>query len=266
MHDDTTPPPGVDTRTPSAARIYDYMIGGTDNYVVDRQAAESILKLAPATRDLGTYNRQFLQRVIGYMVTEAGIDQFIDIGSGLPTVDNVHQVAQRLNPAARVVYVDNDPTVLLHARALLNGSEQCAFLQADAREPDAILNTPETQRLIDLERPVGLLLAGVLHFIPPEDDPAGLVAAFTGALAAGSHVGISHASSEGAPQEVLDQIRLTYRNATAKLRLVPRDQIEKLFSGLRLVEPGVVEVQDWRPDTPRPSCELRVLGGVAVRD
>ena len=193
-------PDYVDVRQPSAARVYDYCLGGRENFKVDRDAADAVDAVQPGTKLIALINRAFLGRAVRYLAEEEGIDQFLDIGSGLPTKDNVHQVAQRANPQARVVYVDNDPLVLVHARAMLTSSPEgrTAYLDADLREPRAILDDPELTGVLDFSQPVGLLLVAVLHFIRDDDNPREILATLIDALAPGSFVVASHATYSSA--------------------------------------------------------------------
>jgi O-methyltransferase involved in polyketide biosynthesis len=256
-------PPGVDPTRPSPARVYDYALGGKDNYAVDRAAADSILKVAPEIRDLVVHNRRFLGRAVRY-AGECGIDQFIDLGTGLPTRENVHQVAQRVRPEARVVYVDNDPTVGMHAQALLCSDEQTTFLGADLREPDAILGAQETRRLIDFDRPVAILMVAILHFLGDAEEPAAIVSRFAGALAPGSLLVISHATNEGVAEAVRAQLDATYGNGPMAVFLRSHAEIIALFAGLPLVVPGLVDVSDWRSKRAAPPGRLRALGGAGA--
>jgi hypothetical protein len=253
------PPPGVDTTVPSPARIYDYLLGGRQHYAVDRHAAERILRLTPGSRTVARNNREFLRRVVVYMAHE-GIGQFLDIGSGLPTADNVHEVAQRAIPDARVMYVDNDPSVLMHARALLGDTSRTQFVHADTRDTAGILTS--AHGFLDLSRPVGLLLVSILPFIPDEDDPAGVVSALVGRLAPGSLVAVSHITDEGMDQAVLAQIEASYAGAAATPALRSREAIAAFLGGLDLVDPGLVEVEDWRPERVAQRCVPPVLGAV----
>ncbi|MDL4776617.1 MULTISPECIES: SAM-dependent methyltransferase [Thermomonosporaceae] len=256
-------PPGMDVIWPSPARTYDYFLGGRDNYAVDRQTADSILRMAPEIRDLALQNRAFLRRCVTHLTRDLGIDQFLDIGSGLPTADNVHEIALRSDPAARVVYVDSDPVVHLHSRALLKGAGSTGFLLADAREPETILTAPETRRLIDFGRPTAVLLVGVLDFIPDDDDPAAIVTAIAGHLPTGSHFVIVHATSDDAPPQLVERVTALYRGAAAQPHPRTRTAVQALFTGLDLLEPGLVDVQDWRPEKKVPIGTWRALAGVA---
>jgi hypothetical protein len=203
----------IDVTRPSAARVYDYFLGGAHNFEVDRQLAEQIARLTPNLAETMRANRRFLRRAVRFLVAE-GIDQFLDIGSGIPTVGNVHEVAQDANPAARVVYVDIDPVAVAHSRAILAGNERAGVLRADIREPERILAEAVALGLVDLNRPLAVVLAGVLHFIPDADDPAGIAARLRAPLAPGSFLLVSHATQDGQPPEVLEAQRLSARTAT----------------------------------------------------
>ena len=263
-------PPDIDITRPHPARIYDYMLGGKDNFAVDRDVADQVLTAWPAMRISARENRKFIGRAIRYLAGEAGIDQFLDVGSGLPTVANVHEVAQAVNPAARVVYADNDPLVLAHARALLTSSPEgrCAYIHADLREPEKILSDPVTQETLDFTRPVALILAAVVHFLLPEDDPARIIGTLVDALLPGSYVVASHGSTEYGSQEEADVV-LGIMQAGG-VRIAPRSSHDfghLVFDGLELVPPGVVLLPQWRPvrgSGPQPGArEVGSNAGVA---
>jgi SAM-dependent methyltransferase len=253
---------------PSPARMYSYFLGGKDHYPADREAAEQVIALSPEVRLFARHNRAFLRRVVRYLVTECGIGQFLDIGTGLPTSDNVHEVAQSVEPSARVVYADNDPLVLTHARALLANSPQgrTAYVQADLRDPESILGSPRLRDVLDLSKPVALMLVGVLHFIPDEDRPAEILATLIGALPAGSYLVASHTTTEYDP-EGWARIQRQYAGGGIPGQVRDSGDFARLaFSGLDLVPPGVVLVSEWRPDKPGPHpvpAEVSVCGGVA---
>jgi S-adenosyl methyltransferase len=265
-----TIPPEIDTTRPHSARIYDYMLGGKDNFAADRAVADQVLAAWPAMRISTRENRKFIGRAVRYLAGEAGIDQFLDIGSGLPTVANVHEVAQAINPAARVVYVDNDPLVLTHARALLTSSAagKCAYIQADLREPKKILSDPVTQETLDFTRPIGLILAAVVHFLLPEDEPKRIITALLDALPPGSYMVASHGSTEYGTQEEADVVLGIIQ--AGGVRVEPRSSYDfghLVFDGLELVPPGVVLLPEWRPaadGAPRPGGrEVGANAGVA---
>jgi S-adenosyl methyltransferase len=257
------PPPGVDVSVPSPARVYDYMLGGKDNFAVDREASDVVIRQAPAIADLAPANRDFLRRAVGFLAAECGVRQFLDIGAGLPTQNNVHQLARRHTPDFRVVYVDNDPVVRVHANALLTNDPGARFVEADLRAPQSIVGDPEVRGFLDFSQPIGLLLVAVLHFLRESDDPAGVVGRLVEALPAGSYLVISHVTTEEVPRLLRDLIEETYRGKPSPVILRPRDRIAELFGGLPLVDPGLVTIEDWRPDVQRSPGPLRILGGVA---
>src|SRR6266705_3750444 len=248
--------PGIDTTKPHTARIYDYYLGGKDNFAADRRTAEQAMESWPAVRTAVRENRAFLGRAVRFLVAEAGIRQFLDIGTGLPSANNVHEVAQGLVPSCRVVYVDNDPIVLAHARALLTSSAagKTAYIHADLREPEKILGAPALAATLDMTKPVALMLVGILHFIPDELNPGRAVATLVDALPSGSYVAASHGSPEFNPQGAAAWTR-TWRDSGVPFQLRTTDEVADLvFRGLDLVEPGLVVVSEWRPQStdPRP--------------
>ena len=258
---------GVDVTIPSVARMYDFYLGGKDNYAVDRQAVEQLDKVVPSTRVLAVNNRRFLRRAVHRLAEEYGIRQFLDHGSGLPTQNNVHQVAQSVDPESRVVYVDNDPIVLAHGRALLEENDNTAVIQADMRETDAVFAHPEVRRLLDFDQPVAALFVSVLHCIPDADDPAGLVRRVVERLAPGSFVVINQLVSEDPATR--DFVTRFMNEATHGNwgRVRQQDDVVRYFDGLEVLAPGLVEVTEWRPDSDlgpkQPSNEWIEFGGVA---
>jgi hypothetical protein len=260
----------INTSVPNPARIYDYLLGGKDNYPADREVADQVVAIAPVTLEVVRDNRAFLRRAVGFLTREAGIRQFIDLGSGLPTHGNVHEIAQSIAPDARVVYVDNDPMVVTHSRALLAGDNTVA-IQADLRDPDAILSDPEVRKLIDFERPIALLLLAILHFIPDDQDPTGIVARFRDALPPGSYLAISHGTRDiptrpdMTPAQMADmgtRVERLYQLPTAAFVTRTGAQIARFFDGLDLVDPGLVEIQRWRPDDQSSLLPGGFYGGV----
>ncbi|MFJ8043799.1 SAM-dependent methyltransferase [Kitasatospora sp. NPDC096147] len=256
----------IDVTTPSAARMYDWLLGGSNNYVADRLAGEELLKIAPSTRELALQNREFLMRVVEHIVREHRITQFIDHGSGLPTQDNVHQVAQRVNPESRVVYVDNDPIVLSHGRTLLRQDERVEILQTDMSDTDAIFGNERVTNLLDLSKPTAALFVSVLHCLPDEDDPAGLLRRTAERLTPGSVMVICQLVSED--QAVRDGVT-NLMKATARWGRVRTEQeVNAYFDGLEVKEPGLMDVTFWRPDgklLPRQRTrEWIEYGGLAV--
>ena len=244
---------------PSPARMYDYYLGGKDNYASDRQAAEEIYTQIPDLPEIARDNRAFLQRAVRAFA-ETGIRQFIDVGTGLPTQGNVHEIAQQVDPTSRVVYVDNDPIVLAHARALLTSNPQgaTAYIDADLRDPDVIFRHPDLRNLIDFDQPVGLLMIAVLHFITDEEDPWGLVSRYRSYLPAGSHIAIAHATNEDRPAEAVQKMTDVYKKASAPFNFRNRKQILAFFDGLNLLDPGLVPCPDWRRD---PNTKISLSAG-----
>jgi S-adenosyl methyltransferase len=228
--------------------VYDFFLGGAHNFAIDRQLAEAIAAMTPDVGDTMRANRAFLRRVVRYLVGR-GVTQFLDIGSGIPTVGNVHEVARRANPAARVVYVDIDPVAVLHSRAILGDDPLTTVIQADVRDVDAILGHPDTRRLLDLERPVAVLLLGVLHFVPDEDRPAEIVGRLRDAVSPGSYIALVNVTFEDQPPEVIEAQKLSSRTGTP-IHLRSRAELAEQLAGLSLVEPGLVHLPLWRPDSP----------------
>ncbi|NVI88484.1 SAM-dependent methyltransferase [Actinomadura sp. BRA 177] len=224
--------------------MYDYFLGGKDNYAADRAAAEKVLEALPTVEGVARANRAFLQRAVRF-VAGRGVDQFLDVGTGLPTQGNVHETARTVRPSARVVYVDNDPMVIVHARALTATDTRTSIVHADVRSPDAILDA--ARDLLDLSRPVCLLFVAVLHFLPDAEDPAGNMRRLIDAVPPGSHVIVSHAAAE---EQRNRNVGDTYRSQSASAPLVARtrDQVAALLDGLTVLDPGVVPLHEWRPD------------------
>jgi hypothetical protein len=254
--------PGFDPSVPNPARMYDYYLGGKDNFPADREAAELALSVVPFGREVARANRQFLVRAVMFMA-RSGIDQFIDLGTGLPTKPNVHEVARSIHPDARVLYVDNDPMVCTHAHALLATNDGVAAIEGDIREPQAILNDPVTCGLIDFTRPLGVLFVAVLHFLTDADKPWEQVAALRWRMVAGSMLAVSHITADGTPPDVQATIQDVYAEASAPAVFRTRQEIEGFFGGQHLVEPGLVDVGAWRSLRSSPSAPLRFIGGVA---
>jgi hypothetical protein len=262
-------PPQIDTSRPHPARVYDYFLGGKDNFAADREVARQALAVAPSFRTAVRENRAFLGRAVRYLAEEAGVTQFLDLGSGLPGVGNVHEVAQAVQPSARVVYVDNDPIVLAHGRALLASTPEgrCAYLQADIRDPEYILRHPLTTDTLDLERPVALLLTAVLHFFADEEEPGKIVETVLAALPSGSYVAASHGTGEYSPSLRVDGGVRAYQQGGMPVHMRDGSDFADLaFKGLTLVPPGVVVVSEWRRepgDIPPPADEVGINGAVA---
>ncbi|MER6991660.1 SAM-dependent methyltransferase [Saccharopolyspora hirsuta] len=241
----------VDLQTDRAhgARIYDYILGGKDNYAADRAAAEATLQVWPALPVHMRANREFMHRAARYLATECGVDQFLDIGTGIPTSPNLHEVVQEVRPDARIVYTDNDPIVLVHARALMSSTEQgrTAYVDADLRDPDTILNSPEFRETLDLNRPIALMLIAVVHFIEDDEEALAATNRIIDVLPPGSYVAATIATDDFAPQ-TLAEVRRTYREHGETLRFRTKPRATRFFEGLDLVDPGLVQMHKWRPD------------------
>jgi S-adenosyl methyltransferase len=238
---------GIDPTVPSPARIYDYLLGGTENFAVDRELAEAMMRESPEGRGAAPANRRFLGRAVEFLAA-AGIRQFIDLGAGLPSQSNVHEVAQRVCPGARVVYVDNDPVVLRHAEALLATDDSTVVIQEDMRDPARILAHPGVRQMIDFSEPVAVLFVAALHFVTDDQDPWGLVSAMTEPLVPGSCLAVSHSTYEGQPAELIAELEERYRNTSAPAVARSRAAITRFFDGFELVEPGLVKTTEWRSD------------------
>ncbi|MFL6128770.1 MAG: SAM-dependent methyltransferase [Mycobacteriales bacterium] len=246
-------PVGIDLDRPAAARVYDFYLGGFHNFAADREMGRQAIAMWPELPEIMQANRGFLRRAVRFLAG-AGIRQFLDLGSGIPTVGNVHEIAQRATPGARVVYVDNDPVAVEHSRAILAGDERTAVVHADLRDPDSVLADPALTGLLDLDRPVAVLMVAVLHFVPEEADPAGLVARFRDATPAGSYLAVSHATAGERPDRAAEHRGLYQRTATP-MTMRTRAQIARLFDGYELVDPGLVYLPEWRPEPGGPAVE-----------
>ena len=256
----------IDTSVPHPARMYDYYLGGRDNYEVDRQAAQRIISALPSIVGGARANRAFLHRAVRTLVAEHGIRQILDIGTGIPTSPNTHEVAQSVEPTTRVVYVDNDPIVAVHAQARLTGVGHTTFLRGDARRLDEILARVANEGLIDFSRPVGVLMVALLHFLNDQEDPAAVVGRLRDALPAGSYLVISHGTGDRATMEnfePLAELMDVYRHATAALNLRTHEQVLAFFEGFDLLDPGLVSVSSWRrvPEPTEPPW-IGIYGGV----
>ncbi len=256
---------GIDTTVPHSARIWNYWLGGKDNYPVDREAGEQFVKVYPGIVAEARANRQFLTRAIHYLVNEADIDQFLDVGTGLPTVDNTHEVSQRLNPASRIVYVDNDPLVLAHARALLTSTPEGAtdYVDADLREPDKILDA--AAGTLDFSAPIALILSGIMGHIANGEGPHAIVRRLVDRLPSGSYLMLQDGTVVS--QENADALEDYNESGAVPYHLRTPEQIASFFEGLELVEPGVVPIQIWRPDvTPTdPKNHVNTFGGIGLK-
>ncbi len=262
-------PPGVDKTKASIARVYDWWLGGNHNFQVDQDAARAMVAVEPRTRTIALAYRSFLIRAVRYLAGPAGIRQFLDIGSGIPTAQNVHQVAQQVAPGARVVYVDNDDVAVAHSKLLLDGNPDATMIHADLREPQAILDHPETRRLIDFSQPVALLLAAVLHFVPDSDRPEQILATLTSPLTQGSYLAISHACRDADPDVAAEYETAYNSRVAASSAFRTREQITRLFDGFTLLDPGLVWTPEWRPDSPddvpEDPASLWAVAGVGKR-
>jgi hypothetical protein len=258
-------PSSIDMSRPSVARMYDYYLDGKDNFAVDREAVERVEAAVPEVRQLARENRAFLRRAVRFMVA-AGVRQFIDIGAGLPTAGNTHEIAQRAAPEARVVYVDNDPIVLAHGRALLATNHSTTVVSADLRQPAELIGHPEVRRLIDFGQPVGVLLIAMTHFLA-EHEREPVMGALRTAVAPGSYLAATHVTSDRHPAEAVEGVESAYRATPTPVYFRRHGEVLRLFDGFELVEPGLVTVDAWRPDQtePAPTPTDWLYGGVARR-
>jgi S-adenosyl methyltransferase len=239
---------GIDFDKPNAARVYDYLIGGKLNYAIDRMFAEQILAVRPESRDLALLNRRWLRRAVRFGA-EQGIRQFLDIGSGMPTVGHVHEVVQAIDPDSRVVYVDNEPVAVAHSEIVLKGNDNAAMVQADAEFPADVLEHRTTERLLDFDRPIMVVMAAFVHFIPDERNPAGLIAAYRDALVPGSFLALSSGTFEGQGEEVRRAAEL-YQKSGTNVFARSREELRALVDGFEILPPGIVFIPEWRPDDP----------------
>jgi hypothetical protein len=253
-------PDQVDIETPSAARMYDYYLGGSHNFAADRALAEQAMSVWPDARQFAAANRDFLRRAVT-LLAGRGVDQFLDLGSGIPTVGNVHEVAHAANPAARTLYVDCDAVAHAHGSALLADVLHAEFLHADLRDPRSVLDSPELKGFLDLDRPVAVLLFLALPFVPDADDPAAIVAAYREASAPGSYIAATHGTGDYRPASV-GEVREVYQQASHSMTLRGKERIAQLLAGYELIEPGVTDTILWRPEPDAPSDPL---GGDVAR-
>ncbi|MFB9908551.1 SAM-dependent methyltransferase [Allokutzneria oryzae] len=259
-------PSEVDTAVPSPARVYDYWLGGGHNFAADRELAEKILTIMPGIRDATRLNRSFLRRAALHMVS-SGVRQFLDVGSGIPTVGNLHEIVQAADPECRVVYVDRDPVAVAHSRLLLENNDRTAVLQADLRDVPGILDAPEVRELIDFDQPVGLLMLLLLHFVPDSWDPVGILARYRDRLAPGSFLAISHVAGDSGASR-LDEAVEAYKSSQNLPYVRDHDEVLRFFDGFELVEPGLVGCALWRPEgagdvTDSPEINALPYAGVA---
>ncbi|MEV5568875.1 SAM-dependent methyltransferase [Spirillospora sp. NPDC052269] len=262
-------PRGIDPSKPHPARRYNYWLGGKDNFEADRVSGEAVASGFPTIRHAAIENRRFMQRAVRYLAEEAGIRQFLDIGTGLPSAGNVHEIAQEIDPASRIVYVDNDPIVLVHARALLTSSPEgaTAYLDSDLREPERILADPALSKTLDLTEPVALMLVAITHFLVDEDDAYGIVGTLVDALAPGSFVVITNATTDYLTDEGRAAVDEANQRSGIPFRNRSIAEFAKFFDGLEIIDPGVGPVTEWRPDAVQehgPTVEqVSMYGGVA---
>lgn len=270
MADEARPdwaPPGVDTKRANVARVYDYWLGGTHNFLADQDVGRAIAAVEPRMRAIAQANRAFLSRAITFLGT-VGVDQFLDLGSGIPTSGNVHEIAQQANPVAQVVYVDIDPVAIAHSKAILAGNDNAAIIDADLRDPEKVLAHNTVGRLIDLSRPTGLIVMAVLHFVSDAENPWQIMATLRDELAPGSYLVLGHATDEGNKPKAAQAAETVYnRSVATQLHLRSRAEILRLFEGFELVEPGLVYASMWRPyspeDVPEDLVDYGTLVGVA---
>jgi len=263
----TWAPGEIDLERPSAARMYDFYLGGSHNFEIDRSTAQEAMKAMPDLPLIMQGNRAFLRRTVRYLL-DAGIEQFIDVGSGIPTVGNVHEVVHDFDPERRVVYVDIDPIAVAHSRAILAGNANAGVIQADLLRPDQILEHPELCARIDFDKPVAVLLNAVLHFISDEEAPGAILARFLDALPPGSYLSISHASDIGQPERSSEAADV-YKRARTPVTFRSQDEVVELFRSWTLVDPGVVLIPRWRPEANEQTDEayarkISMYGGVGT--
>lgn len=255
-------PQSVDVSVPSPARMYDYMLGGAHNFAVDRQMGEKIEALMPHARSGARVNRAFLGRAVRFMVDQ-GVRQFLDIGSGIPTVANVHEVAQEQHPECRVVYVDRDPVAVAHSELIVAGNDRTGVLQADMRDPESILNDPEVRRLLDFDEPIGLLMLFMVHWVPTEDDPWGLMKCYREALPSGSYLAITHLADDHTNDGVRAAVERIRQAGAEQPFERSRDEIAAFFGDFELVEPGLVRFAEWRAYGPGDISEDPTVNEIA---
>lgn len=255
--------PFPDASVPNVARIYDFLLGGKDNYAADREAAEKLARLIPDGVPAAHQNRQFLQRAVHFLADAAGIRQFIDIGTGLPTQGNVHEIAHSIAEDARVLYVDYDPVVISHAQALLATEPTVVAINGDLRYPDQILSHPVLEALIDLNQPVAILAVAVLHFIKEDEDPYGIIATLKAGMAPGSYLVLSHVTDDEITGDEKREAQNVYEHATAPVIARSHDEFARFFSGLETIEPGLVDVSEWRREQASDgNARVLIYGGV----
>jgi hypothetical protein len=258
---------GIDTTTPNVARIYDYLLGGKDNFAADREAAGQLVAAIPDVAAIARDNRSFLGRVVRYLTGQAGVRQFLDLGGGLPTQANVHELAQGVAPDVRVVYVDNDPVVASHGRALLFTRDRVAMVLADLRDPASVWQHPEVAGLLDWTQPIAVLCTSTLHFVADEYEPHQVIGQYRDRMAPGSYLVITHGTMEEDPAGERDKAAGVYRRASSQLHVRPLADVRRFFDGFELVEPGLVWIAEWRPEpgTAPTGRAQSMRGGVGRR-
>jgi S-adenosyl methyltransferase len=262
-------PPEIDTGKANIARVYDYWLGGTSNFLADQDAARALLALEPNARGVARANRAFLGRAVRYLAGPAGIRQFLDIGSGIPTAGNVHEVAQQTAPGSHVVYADVDQAVVAHSKLLLKDQPGATVIHADLRQPEKILSDPTVQAMIDFRQPVALLLVAVLHFVADDEDPWQIVSTLREALPPGSHLVVCHACRDSRPELAAPTERAYEGRVRAHVAIRPHEQIQRFFDGFEILDPGLVYLPLWRPDSltdiPQDPSKFWGLAGVGRR-
>ena len=253
-------PDTIDIETPSTARMYDYFLGGSHNFPADRMLGEEVIRAFPDSRELCQANRAFLHRALTALC-EAGIDQFLDLGSGIPTVSNVHDVVREYNPDARTVYVDGDAVACAHGQALLADVTEAVFIREDLRDPAAVLGNPQVRRVLDFSRPIAVMLFSVLHFVSDEDDPKAVLAAYRDATVPGSYLAITHGTADYRPKEAKDAAAV-YSRSSHQVTSRSREAVLEMFDGYDLIDPGLTDAILWRPD---PQAPADPLGGDVAR-
>jgi nucleotide-binding universal stress UspA family protein len=256
-------PESIDLERPNAARIYDYLLGGAANFAADREFGEQLLTVLPEARGAARMNRAFLRRAVRFCV-DAGIRQFLDVGSGIPTAGNVHEIAQSMDPSCRVLYVDIEPVAVTHSELMLRDNEGAAAIRADFTDPDSILGSEAAQRLLDFDQPMALLLVALLHFVPDEAEPYDAVSRFVSRLAPGSYLVLSHSVERPSEEQAQGIDRLYARSDAPGVRR-PREAIQRFYTGLEMIEPGLVRTPEWRPEptdttADQPGADVAVAG------
>jgi S-adenosyl methyltransferase len=252
----TTPdwlPPSVDAERPSAARIYDYLLGGAHNFAADRAVADRLISMEPGARKVAALNRSFLRRVVLFLMSQ-GIRQFLDLGSGIPTVGNVHEIAHEVDPATRVMYVDYEDVAVAHSELILADVDTAQILQADATDPTAVLDAPQTRELLDFDQPIGLLALTLFHYISPAQQPYEMIATYRDTLVPGSHLAVTHFAGDlvrAEADDLVEEMKATQDSVFPR----SKDEVTRLFDGFELIEPGIVPISLWRPEFPVDSSE-----------